>query len=226
MACVIPRAVTTVLCDLDGTLVDTEPVGPMVAKDIFCERGSALDRSEYELFVSAWRNGEKGATREVLESFSVRRWPGAQSWVANEYYARYKQRIAQADLLAGVESFLSTAWHLGIAIGLVTSSMSEQAAKIIEAQGWENLFAVVISGNDVKELKPQPEPYRTAVELLGCKHAQVRVFEDSPLGVQSARRAGLWVVAVEQGGYGGMLGEANEVVSSFSDVSFDDGEGR
>ncbi|MCG7853109.1 MAG: HAD family phosphatase, partial [Methanosarcinaceae archaeon] len=58
------------------------------------------------------------------------------------------------------------------------------------------VFDVVISGEDVKEGKPSPEPYLKAVRMLNVQKDECIVFENAPMGVESAKRAGLYCVAI------------------------------
>jgi len=57
-------------------------------------------------------------------------------------------------------------------------------------------FTAIVSGNDVKEGKPSPEPYLKAVEMLKVNKDECIVIENAPLGVESAKRAGLYCIAI------------------------------
>ena len=76
-------------------------------------------------------------------------------------------------------------------------------------------FDAIVSGSDVENTKPAPDPYRLAVELMGVLPAQCVAIEDSAAGVESARAAGLLVIGL---GDAEMLQHAHVTCSNFAEI--------
>jgi beta-phosphoglucomutase len=80
-------------------------------------------------------------------------------------------------------------------LGVVSGSDRKIVHWIID-KFFPGLFDVIVSGEDVDEGKPSPEPYLKAVKMLNIKQDECIVIENAPLGVESAKNAGLYCVAV------------------------------
>ncbi len=80
-------------------------------------------------------------------------------------------------------------------LGLVTSSVREHVEVVLSALP-SSAFQVTVTADDVSLLKPDPQPYVTALTHLGASAASTVVLEDSPTGVAAAEAAGCRVVAV------------------------------
>ncbi len=80
-------------------------------------------------------------------------------------------------------------------LGVVSGSDREAVMEIIK-RFFPDIFEAVVSGNDVTQGKPSPEPYLKAMEMLGVSKDECVVIENSPLGVESAKRAGLFCIAI------------------------------
>ncbi|MCL5958147.1 MAG: HAD family phosphatase [Chloroflexi bacterium] len=85
--------------------------------------------------------------------------------------------------------------------------------------GIRHLFQVVVTAEDVKEGKPDPEIFRTASDRLGIAPVACLVIEDAVAGVQAARRAGIKCLAVSNTHSPDRLREADLVVNSLREIS-------
>jgi len=81
-------------------------------------------------------------------------------------------------------------------VALVTSGHRDDALATLQSLGATRHFTAIVTGEDVVNPKPDPEPYLVAASRLGVPPAEVLAFEDSPRGVASAKAAGCRVVAV------------------------------
>ena len=100
----------------------------------------------------------------------------------------------------GAKSLMEKLKKQGIAIWVVTGSSQEKflEALVLDFSGLISLDRI-ISGNDVKHGKPNPEPYLTALERSGFRTDEVVVIENAPLGIESAKAAGIYTIAVNTG---------------------------
>jgi HAD superfamily hydrolase (TIGR01509 family) len=106
----------------------------------------------------------------------------------------------------------------GVKIGLCTSSSSSMTSAVVEALGVT--FDAVVTSDDVRLCKPDPEPYVICLQKLGCKKGIA--VEDSALGIRSAKEAGLYVIG-KVGEYGTRdeVSQADEVVRTLSEISLE-----
>ena len=99
-------------------------------------------------------------------------------------------------MLPGISELLSYLHERSVPKALVTGSPRDQAELIVQKH-FQGLFDVVVSGIDVNRGKPHPEPYSNAISELKIQHPHhCLAIENAPLGVRSARRAGLLVYGV------------------------------
>lgn len=96
----------------------------------------------------------------------------------------------------GVREFVEHLLKKGIKTAIVTGSRREFAEKVVKNH-FEGLFDFIISSDDVNRSKPYPDPYLKAVEFLKFKKEECLVIENAPLGIESAKEAGLKVYALQ-----------------------------
>ncbi|CAI5462035.1 unnamed protein product, partial [Closterium sp. Yama58-4] len=103
----------------------------------------------------------------------------------------------EAKPLPGAHRLLShlTAAHVPVALAS-SSPRGIIATKLALQPGWQDMFAVTVAGEEVAQGKPAPDIFLRAAELMGAKPSECLVFEDAPAGVEAARAAGMYVVAV------------------------------
>jgi sugar-phosphatase len=101
---------------------------------------------------------------------------------------------------------------------VVTSGGRELAAQRLAAAGLP-VPEVLVTGDDVKEGKPDPEPYLRAATALGVPAAECVVIEDAPAGVLAGQRAGMTVLAVTTTHPATELTQADQVFSSMDEVA-------
>jgi HAD superfamily hydrolase (TIGR01509 family) len=179
-----------ILFDFDGTLVDSEPIHYECWQDLLTPFGISLTWDEYA------RNCIGVSDRAMIRQLAAE--------VGVDFEALYAQYPVKKELLRdrmlaappmtdSVREFL-----LGfdqLPIGLVTSSYRIEVEPVLEALSVKHRFVASVFGDEVKNLKPHPEPYLLAAERLGVKRPLV--FEDSEAGLASARAAGFTAVRVE-----------------------------
>jgi HAD superfamily hydrolase (TIGR01509 family) len=96
----------------------------------------------------------------------------------------------------GFKTFLKKLDGLGIKTGIATNAHLENRIFTLELLGLEDFFTVVIGSEDVEKGKPHPAVYLLAAEKLGVEPQKCLAFEDTALGIKSAKDAGLTVVGV------------------------------
>lgn len=109
---------------------------------------------------------------------------------------RARNLVAEESLRPGVIEWLDEAAALGMRLGVASSSTRSWVTGHLERLGIGNRFETFVCNEDVERHKPDPEPYRLAVDRLGADPSSSIAVEDSPHGLRSARAAGLWCIAV------------------------------
>ena len=103
-------------------------------------------------------------------------------------------------------------------MGLVTGTPMVELDKILPCD-IRRLFDAVISGDSVKQGKPHPEPYLKAAAVLGLRPRQCLVVENAPLGIESAKKAGMSCVAVTTSLPKEYLKKADIIVNRLEDIT-------
>jgi len=184
------------LFDFDGVLVDSEPVHLAAFNDVLAPRGLGIDARTYaERYLSL---DDAGVFREVLSSAG--RAPDDQevSALVEAKSPRFLARFAAGfRVFPGAADLVARRAARG-PVGIVSGALAGEIAFALNAMGLASAVAFVVSAERTSASKPDPAPYRLAIEDLGrLGHAAgAVVVEDSLGGVTSAKRARLRCVAV------------------------------
>jgi HAD superfamily hydrolase (TIGR01509 family) len=181
-----------VLWDMDGLLVDTEPVWT-VAEEQLAERLGGTWSDELKARIAGTRLDVSVPT--ILEWYGVQVTPDVvaetSTWLLERMVDLYRTEVR---VLPGVRELLAKLAHDEVQQALVSSSYRVLVDAVL-SHGF-GPFAVTVAGDEVPEGKPAPDPYLLACGLLGVEPKQCVVLEDSAAGVLSGKAAGCAVVAV------------------------------
>jgi HAD superfamily hydrolase (TIGR01509 family) len=204
-----------VLFDMDGLLVDTEPLwfeaetevmerlgGPWTKQDQAALLGGSMERSVGYLLARATTPAPPAAV---------------ERWLMEGMLAGAK--AGRVTVLPGARELLAEVAAAGLPYALVTSSLRPFVEAVLAATGFR--FPVIVCGDDVPVTKPDPAPYQLAAKLLDVEPGRCVALEDSPNGVASATAAGCLVVAVPSF-VAVPAAPGRLVVSSLTDVSLGD----
>ena len=111
--------------------------------------------------------------------------------IAKRIHKRKKeifQKINASQQISGAEELVSS---MTCKRALVSGAAKQEVDSIIEKYFGKDSFDVVVSGEDLEEGKPSPDPFRTALTKMGLSESEVIVVENAPLGVKAANNAGI-----------------------------------
>ena len=183
-----------VLLDLDGTLADSLPVMRLAYARFLESCGRSGSDAEFQAL-----NGPPLA--EVVRRLSVaHRLEEPVEVLLARYHGRIDTLYAAAPPRPGARELLLWAQQRGMATGVVTSNDSRRTWSWLRGAGLAELVGVVVGGDMVACGKPDPEPYRLALEQIRCGPAEAVAVEDSPQGAMSALAAGLRCFALVDDG--------------------------
>jgi HAD superfamily hydrolase (TIGR01509 family) len=175
--------------DMDGLLVDSEPIAAVAMERFLARRMLDSDPDIYEKLLG----------RRLPEAMTiVKNWYGLDGDHADltEEYGALRLAALKEGLPAMPGAFEIIAWarELGIPRALATSSMRSHADVGIAAAGIGGLFDTEVTGDEVEHGKPAPDMFLLAAHRLGVVPAHCLVFEDAPAGVAAGKAAGMQVV--------------------------------
>lgn len=179
------------LFDLDGTLADTDPIHLQTWRDLLLDYGLAIDAAFYRAKFSGRRNQE--IIKELLPQLSDEE--GEQMSLLKE--AEFRNR-AEALLTPtpGLAEILTWTEAQNLKRAVVTNAPIENAQFMLRVLKLEEVFPIVILGDELPKGKPDPLPYQIALEQLGVTATEAVAFEDSESGLRSAIGAGIPTVGV------------------------------
>ncbi|MCW2571370.1 MAG: HAD-superfamily hydrolase, subfamily variant 3 [Frankiales bacterium] len=181
-----------VLWDMDGLLVDTEPVWTIAEEQLAARLGGTWSE---ELKAQIVGTRLDASVPTILQWYGVDPTPPLVAETTTWLLARMVELFAtEVRALPGVTELLAALTHDEIPMALVSSSYRVLVDAVL-AHGF-GPFPVTVAGDEVIRGKPDPEPYRLACERLNVDPEQCVVLEDSPSGVASGEAAGCRVVAV------------------------------
>ena len=181
---------TTLLLDMDGTLIDSEALAQQAIIEGLKDWG--LDVSESD---AAAIHGKTWAL--AVQILGARyRFPIPQALAQQELFRRYRQKVEHHVVpLPGVpQRIRELGSHFELAV--VSGSYRHEIQWTLERLGLTDVIPHYWGAEDYRDSKPSPEPYLTAMNALGRTREQCLIFEDSDAGMQSAIAAGMPFVAV------------------------------
>jgi HAD superfamily hydrolase (TIGR01509 family) len=187
--------VVAVVFDLDGVLLESEQVRAAAKRELTEQRGGAwTSAAEHEMLGMSspeW-------SRYMREQLGVRiKQDQISPAVVELMVHRYREQLPLIPGADGAVRRLAARWPLGLA----SSSNREIIDLVMELAGWEGLFEVTVSAEEVDQGKPQPAVYLEAVRRLGGPADLCVAVEDSSAGIRSASAAGLGVIAIPNRSY-------------------------
>ena len=181
-----------VLWDMDGVLVDSEPLWTVAEVELARELGGEWT-DEVKALVVGTRLDVSVPT--ILRFYGAADGPAEVERAAGFLLDRMVELYAtEPVLMPGAAELLAEVRAAGVPVALVSSSYRALVDSVLA--GGVGPFELTLAGDEVGQAKPSPEPYLTAAERLGVDPARCVVVEDSPSGVAAGEAAGAAVVAV------------------------------
>ncbi|HOE83893.1 MAG TPA: cytidine deaminase [Sphaerochaeta sp.] len=203
-----------ILFDMDGVLIDSEPIILRAAHAFFARRGITTREEDFQPFVGA---GDRRYLEGVGERYGLTLDFDRDR---TELYELYAQAVQEAVSFDGVHDFFFDAKRAGFKVGLATGSERHKALINLAAIGLkEEDFDTVVTGEQVVRNKPYPDIYQLTALSMGLSPEVCLVVEDSIHGVVSAKRACCAVLSLPNSFSSSALAEAGSdvVLDTLSD---------
>lgn len=181
------------LCDMDGTLVDSSAVVKSMWESFARDHGMSERFDE----IMAYSPGRTGidTIRRFLPELAVEEHDAIHERFAHEEIMRTAGRMAE---IPGAVALVTALIDACVPLALVTSAPMELMRVRMEEAGVP-IPSVVVSADDVEHGKPDPDAYLKAAELLGVPITSCLVLEDAASGYTAAQRAGAQILLVGDG---------------------------
>jgi HAD superfamily hydrolase (TIGR01509 family) len=214
----LPR-IRALLFDFDGLILDTETADVRAWSDIYAEYGFTFPLESWARIIggAGAASFDAAAHLQTLlgDPLDVGALQARQTHISHSF-------VRQQPVLPGVMDYLHAAKRLGIKLAIASSSPHSWVDTHAQRLGIFEHFDQVICADDVGagRTKPHPDLFLLALEQLQVQKNEAIVFEDSPNGVQAAKAAGIFVVAVPNSVTSQLsIENANLILSSLADLS-------
>ena len=181
-----------IIFDMDGTLIDSETIFENIAIEVFAELNVKLTDKTY----AKW----KGMPTEQIEHAILEEF-GADFPLANfkrKFIESWEQHIRSfgINVIPGIKELLDELSVNNIKVGVATSTSHDKAVCSLKIAGINIPEDRIIGGDMVKNGKPSPEIFLKAAKVMQCISKECVVIEDSVIGIEGAKRAGMTTVFV------------------------------
>lgn len=188
-------AISAVVFDMDGVLVDTEELWDEVRAELAAETGARYDAAAQRAMMGM-SSPEWSA---LMEELGV---PGPPAAINDEVVRRLLARYrAHLPLIPGATDAVRRIAAAGFTLAVASSSNRVLIDTVLAESGLAPLFAATVSSEEVARGKPSPDVYLEACRRIGVAPATAAAVEDSHSGIRSAKAAGLRVVAIPNSVY-------------------------
>lgn len=211
----LPMDPAAIIFDLDGTLLDTEPLYTAAAQKVLDPHGHTYT---LELKRKVMGGDSTRSAQLTVDEFDLPM-TADEFLTARESYL--KTLFPKAKEIPGAGDYLRHLFSENIPTGIATSSHRHLCDLKISQRDWRAGFTAIVCGDDTALLnsKPEPDIFLLCARRIGIKAEDIVAFEDSRNGVLSAKAAGMAVVAIKSPYTSPEdLQEADLVIDSYRDL--------
>lgn len=219
-----------VLFDFNGVIIKDEAIHQQLIEEILIQenlrpspeeyRGVCLGRSDRVCLAELLKRRGRVVTDSYLTQLVIRK---AQA------YRRQLETLEKLPIYSGLEDLIFQIRLANLPMGVVSGALRSEVELVLNRAQLAQHFAVFVAGDDIKVSKPEPDGYLLAVERLNQQYPNLKVqsseclaIEDTPAGIDAAKRAGMQVVGVANTYPFHMLQrQANWTVDYLNDLELD-----
>ena len=207
-----------VIFDMDGVIVNSEPLHHLAYKKMFEEFQLDVSNSLYESFTG---QSTHSICKQLCKIFKLNTDPSALVISKRKHFKNIFDNDISFKMIDGALELIQDYFENNIILVLASSASMTNIDRIFQKFDLNKYFKSKISGADLKESKPNPEIFLKAAKLTGYNKEECIVIEDSTNGIKAAKSAGIYCV-----GYNSFNSKnqnydnANIVISDLNEIKF------
>lgn len=205
--------IKAILFDFDGVLADTMNDNFRAWEHAFKRYGIIISKSDFMLLEGM---SPMDIARKIGRDYDLHNYKDHESIVAEK--EQFYRKNNNFKLYLGTEDLLGTLKKNKIKLALVSGTSDERIYRVVSKK-FLSFFDVLVTANSVVYTKPHPQPYKTATKLLNVEKHEAIAIENAPLGIQAAKSAGIYCIALCSTLKQEFLTQADEIVSNMSSLN-------
>ncbi|ULC60747.1 HAD family phosphatase [Flaviramulus sp. BrNp1-15] len=183
-----------VIFDMDGVIIDSEPMHNKAYHDMFDEVGINVSSELYESFTG---QSTINICKRLCDYFDLKEAPETLVALKRKHYKHFFESNSDLTLIDGVFDLIKDYHSNGLTLVLASSAAMTSINQIFDRFDLNKYFIAKFSGGDLKKSKPHPEIFIKAASATGFSNKECLVIEDSTNGVIAAKAADLYCVGFD-----------------------------
>lgn len=207
-----------VIFDMDGVIIDSEPMHNKAYHDMFNEVGIHVSTEFYESFTG---QSTINICKRLCDHFNLDQSPEALVALKRKHYKHFFESNSELALIDGVLDLIKDYHSNGLKLVLGSSAAMTSINQIFERFDLNQYFIAKLSGGDLKQSKPHPEIFIKASEATGFSKNECFVIEDSTNGIEAAKAANIFCVGYDSFHSKNQdYSKADMVITDFYEIEF------
>ncbi len=206
------RLIKAAIFDLDGTIIDSNPLDFAAWQKVLAEHQAQLSWEEYLQIVGA-------TSAEIVQQYLNLNDEKKTEEIVHKREEYFRQIAGEKGihLLPGAEKLLQDIRAIPLKMVLATGSNREKLDFVFSKVHIRQYFDDLITADDVTKGKPDPEVFLQAARKINLPPAECMVFEDAKKGVEAAKAGGMTCIAINTNGHSHYLSAADLVIEKYTD---------
>lgn len=207
----------TVVFDMDGVIIDSEPIHYSIQNQMYKELGIDVSHEEYMSFVgksvkNMWQQLNRKHSLVLDIDYLIK--------TEMEKYTAYLREIPNLEPIAGVTDLIEDLYHNKFRLVLASSATFASINTVLEIFKIQNYFSHKVSGAELEYSKPHPEIFQVAARLSQSAANQCIVIEDTMNGVLAAKAAKMKCIGFKNPNSGNQdLSKADKIIANMHELN-------